>query len=77
MDESVSQLISEITGVCEFLGYAEIESDDGGDRWLSFTRDELSAEVRARYIGDKPVWEITVRRGYKTMAIECVEREDG
>ena len=48
--------------ICALLGDAELESDDAGDRWISFNKGELAqAEIRARYLDSIPVWEIEIR----------------
>lgn len=59
----VQRFLGQLIATCKMLGDADIESDDHGDRWLSFRANGfvgIWGEVRARYNGNIPIWEITI-----------------
>lgn len=70
----------ELIAICKALGDADMESDDRGDRWLSFERqgmlEKIWGQVRATYMGDTRVWEITL--GYRNVVsiTDYVERKN-
>lgn len=80
--EELQRFLGELIMVCKMLGGADMESDDHGDRWLSFLRPGVRAtlwgQVRATYMEDNPVWEITIGYGHSmaTRITEYVDRKD-
>ena len=80
--EDIAAFADKVTVICRIIGKAEIESDDHGDRWLSFTHSkhkEIWAEARAKYGSNyKPIWEIKVgdRRDSTKDQEFIMERED-
>src|ERR1041385_1713365 len=64
-DEGFQAFLKKLIKICELLGDGNVESDDGGDRWIQTCDSKFHAEIRARYIGSIPVWEIEIRSAWR------------
>jgi hypothetical protein len=80
VSNELSGFVDRLKSICKLIGPAYIESDEGGDRWIdvrSTGQDKLWGQIRSKYNGDNPVWEIIIsdRHGFDLEIVHIERRE--
>jgi hypothetical protein len=80
VDDDIEAFAKRLESICKLMGPARIDSDDAGDRWIdirSTGQEKLWGQIRSRYNGDDPVWEIIIsdRRGFDLETAYIERRE--